>query len=193
MRSCSEASMDRRLVEQAQGGDHAAFCELAGLHIGRMLGIARLILRDEDAAQDAVQETLVATWRGLPGLRDPDRFEAWLRRLLIRSCTAQGRDRRHRAVREIEFTGDGGGTVADIQRSFADRDQLEGGLRLLTRDQRTVLVLTYYLDLPLSEAAQTLGVPVGTLKSRLNRALGALKATLDADARVEALTEVQYS
>ena len=82
---------------------------------------------------------------------------------------------------------------ADIQHAFALRDQLEEGLRLLTTDQRTVLVLAYYLDLPLAEAAQTLGIPLGTMKSRLNRALGALRATLEADARAQSLTEVMSS
>ncbi len=178
------------LVELAQGGDHAAFGELAARHIGRITGIARLILRDEDAAQDAVQETLLDAWRGLPRLREPDRFEAaWLRQILVRVCRAHGRERRHRQVREVILVADDGGSVADAQRALADRDQLEQGLRLLSTDQRTVLVLAYYLDLSLADAAQTLGIPTGTMKSRLSRALAALRAALEADARAQSLSE----
>lgn len=184
--------MDRRLVERARDGDHAAFCALVERHVGRMTGTARLILRDADAAEDAVQDALLETWRSLPTLRDPDRFDAWSRRLLIRSCMAHGRHRRDRAAREITlaFESDRGPSVSDSQRSVADRDQLEGALRLLTVDQRAVLVLAYYLDLPIAEAAQALGIPVGTMKSRLHRALDALRAALEAGTRTERFREV---
>jgi len=76
----------RDLVIRARGGDRDAFTELVARSIGRLTAVARLILRDEYAAQDAVQEAFIEAWRSLPGLREPDRFEAWLRRLLIRAC-----------------------------------------------------------------------------------------------------------
>ena len=76
-----------------------------------------------------------------------------------------------------------GPNVADHQATFAVVDQIERGLSGLTVDQRTVLVLTYYLDLPIAEGASVLGIPTGTMKSRVHRALAALRATVDADER----------
>jgi RNA polymerase sigma-70 factor, ECF subfamily len=180
--------MDRVLVTQARDGDHDAFARLVALSVGRLNAIARLILRDQGLAEDAVQDAFVDAWRSLPGLRDPDRFEAWLTRLLVRAC----QDSRRRVARrwQVEFPlepGDGP-DVADHQAELAVADQLERSLRRLTVDQRTVLVLTYYLDLPLAEAAAVLGVPTGTMKSRLNRAISALRATVDADDRLSART-----
>ena len=78
--------MQRELVERAQQGDHDAFETPAGAAIRRLDTAARLVLRDPDWAKDAVQEALVRAWRNLPGLRDPDRFDAWLHRLLVRAC-----------------------------------------------------------------------------------------------------------
>jgi hypothetical protein len=77
--------MQRELVERAMAGDHGAFAELARASIGRLYAAARLILRDDHRAEDATQEALVAAWRDLSALRDPDRFEAWLHRLLVRA------------------------------------------------------------------------------------------------------------
>jgi RNA polymerase sigma-70 factor (ECF subfamily) len=174
--------MDRTLVVQAMGGDHDAFARLVTGSIGRLNAIARLILRDYGLAEDAVQDAYVDAWRGIRGLRDPDRFEAWLTRLLVRSCQDTRRRTRRRVVELPLATGDDR-DVADHQTAIAVADQVERGLRGLTVDQRTVLVLTYYLDLPLAEAAAILGIPTGTMKSRLHRAIGALRATVDADDR----------
>lgn len=173
---------DRALVVRAQGGDRAAFSDLAAGRIDRLVVLARLILRDPTSAEDAVQEALVGAWRGLPSLRDPDRFDAWLRRLLIRACSEQARHLR-RGVTELTLLPTDGPPVADGQLSLARRDQLERGLRRLPVELRTVLVLVYYLDLPLTEAAQAMGIPLGTVKSRLHRAHDALRAELEADAR----------
>ena len=175
--------MDRVLVTQAKEGDHDAFARLVALSIGRLNGIARLILRDQGLAEDAVQDAFVDAWRSLPGLRDPDRFEAWLTRLLIRSCQdSRRRAIRHRTV-ELQLELGDGPRVADHQVTLAVADQLERSLRRLTIDQRSVLVLTYYLDLSIAEAAAVIGIPTGTMKSRLNRAISALRATVDADDR----------
>ena len=89
--------MQQELVERARRGDHDAFATLAGAAIFRLDAAARLILRDPDQAKDAVQETLVRAWRDLPTLRSPDRFDAWLHRLLYRACIDEARRlRRHR-------------------------------------------------------------------------------------------------
>jgi len=171
----------RALVEAAQRGDHDAFEALAIGAGDRLFAIARLILRNIPAAEDAVQETLVHAWRDLPRLRDPDRFDAWLHRLLINACNDQGRLRRRWSteisVVHVEPTSD------DATEAMADRDQLERGFRRLKPEQRAVVVLHFYLGLSAAEVAETLGVPLGTAKSRIHYATETLRAALEADAR----------
>jgi RNA polymerase sigma-70 factor (ECF subfamily) len=174
----------RDLVERARRGDHDAFAQLAGAVISRLDGAAWLIMRDPDQAKDAVQNALVRAWRDLPTLRDPDRFDAWIHRLLVRACVDEMRRlRRHRV--DVDLTDlhldrtDG----ADHSSALADRDQLERGFRRLAPEMRTIIVLHHYLDLPMPVVAATLGVPLGTAKSRLHRALRSLRAALDADTR----------
>ena len=169
--------MQRDLVERAQRGDHDAFETLAGAAIGRLDTAARLVLRDPDWAKDAVQDALVRAWRNLPGLRDPDRFEAWLHRLLVRACYDELRRHKRRPI-EVELTGLEWPSTHDETSSADEREALERGFRGLDPDQRLVVVLHYYLDLPLPEVAATLGVPLGTAKSRLHRGLAALRRRL---------------
>jgi RNA polymerase sigma-70 factor (ECF subfamily) len=169
-------------VERARKGDHDAFAVLAGSTIGRLDAAARLILRDPDRAEDAVQETLVRCWRDLPTLRDIDRFDAWLNRLFLNACRDELRLGKRRSV-EIALPEILPSTVPDTQSAHADRDELERGVRCLEPEHRTVLVLHYYLGLPLPDAAAAMGIPLGTAKSRLHRATQALRAVLDADAR----------
>ena len=171
------------LVVRARAGDRDAFSELAARSIGRLTAVARMILRDEYAAQDAVQETFIEAWRSLPGLREPDRFEAWLRRLLVRSCFKGVRRNKRIEAAEIRLTPADEPAFAGLERDVDIHDQLERGLARLPVDQRTVVVLVYYLDLPLADAAQAMGVPLGTAKSRPNRATAALRAAIDADSR----------
>ena len=180
--------MQRDLVERAMARDGDAFDELARISIRRLYVIARLILRDEERAQDATQEALVAAWSHIAGLRDPDRFEAWLHRLLVRSCYREaGRDKRRGSVEIHAWVPDV--SEPDASMGLADRDQLERGFRRLDTDQRTVLVLHYYLGLTLDEAAEILGIPPGTVRSRLHRAIAAMRAALDADARSNLMTQ----
>jgi len=155
---------------------------LAGATIGRLDAAARLILRDPDRAQDAVQETLVRCWRDLPTLRDADRFDAWLHRLFLNACRDELRQVKRRSV-EVVLPEINPLAVSDSQSASADRDQIERGVRHLDADHRTVIVLHYYLGLPLPDAAAALGIPLGTAKSRLHRATQALRAALDADSR----------
>ena len=175
--------MQRDLVERARRGDHDAFAELAGAAISRMDGAARLILRDPDQAKDAVQNAIVRAWRDLPTLRDPDRFDAWLHRLLVRACIDEARRlRRHRL--DVELTPIQGPTLADPSSVMVDRDELERGFRRLQPEERALIVLHHYLDLPMPQVASTLGIPLGTAKSRLHRGLQVMRAALDADARL---------
>jgi RNA polymerase sigma-70 factor (ECF subfamily) len=184
--------MQRDLVERAMAGDHDAFSDLARVSIGRLYVVARLILRDDVMAEDATQDALVAAWRRLSGLRDPDRFEAWLHRLLVNACYREARRGRRRATIEIHvepimLPEAPGPTDEDFH--LADRDQIERGFRHLDVDQRTVLVMHYYLGFSLDAAAEVLGVPPGTVRSRLHRAIGAMRAALEADARIAVLSE----
>jgi RNA polymerase sigma-70 factor (ECF subfamily) len=180
----------RDLVIRARGGDREAFSELAARSIGRLTAAARMILRDEYAAQDAVQEAVIEAWRSLPGIREPDKFEAWLRRLLVRSCFKAVRRHRRVDAIEIRLTPGDEPVIPGRERELDLHDQLERGLARITPDQRAVVVLVYYLDLPLADAAQAMGIPIGTTKSRLNRATSALRAALEADDREPAgLTE----
>lgn len=184
--------MQRDLVERAMAGDHEAYAILARTSIGRLFSTARLILRDDGRAEDATQEALVAAWRDLATLRDPDRFEAWLHRLLVRSCYREARRERRRwavetAIRPLEVG------IPDPAPGVADRDQLERGFRQLGTDQRVILVLHYYLGLSLDEAAEVLGIPPGTVRSRLHRATTAMRAALEADARTPMLHQGQLA
>ena len=180
--------MTRDLVERAMAGDREAFTELGRGWIDRLYVTARLILRDGERAEDAVQEALVAAWRDLRGLRDPDRFEPWLRRLLVNACYREARShgRRLRFEGKVSPLSDG---MADGASSLADRDQLARAFVLLAPEQRALIVLHFYLGLPMQETALALGLPVGTVKSRLHRTLQQMRATLDADARLPFVEE----
>jgi RNA polymerase sigma-70 factor (ECF subfamily) len=148
--------------------------------------MARLILRDATLAEDAVQEALVRAWRDLPKLRDVERFDAWIYRLLVHACADLGRRRRRW---DMQIPGLERATVqSDTTAALSDRDELERGLQRLTIPQRTILVLHYYLDLTLPETAAAMGIPVGTAKSRLHYALEALHDSLVAEARGVAAT-----
>jgi RNA polymerase sigma-70 factor (ECF subfamily) len=185
--------MDRELAIRARCGDHEAFAELAARAIGRLTAVARLILHDEEWAQDAVQDALVDAWRDIRGLRDPDRLDVWLHRILVHSCYSLARRHRRRALAEVELTPADEPHTADAHRDVAIHDQLERGLRRLTQEQRTVLVLTYYVDLPLGDAARVLDIPLGTMKSRVHRALAALRAEIEADDREPALAQERFA
>jgi RNA polymerase sigma-70 factor (ECF subfamily) len=169
------------LVRLAREGDRDAFDLLMTALIDHLYRIARLILRDFDSAEDAVQEALVRCWRDLPGLRDPDRFDAWLNRLLLNSVTDEARSRRRYAanvsVLHLEPT------QSDSAGALADRDELARVFDRLSIDHRTIVVLHHYLGMTVNEAATTIGIPVGTAKSRLHYATDALRAALEADAR----------
>ena len=179
--------MRRDLVEAARRGDHEAFEVLATSAGDRLYAVARLILRETDLAEDAVQEALVRAWQQLPSLRDPDKFDAWLYRLVVSACADQGRQRRRwsQQVRPLLLDT----SVDDETGSVADREQLERGFSRLTPEQRAVVVLHYYSGFSAAEIARTLGIPEGTARSRLHYATEAMRAALDADARQPAVAQ----
>ncbi|MFN8623349.1 MAG: RNA polymerase sigma factor [Chloroflexota bacterium] len=165
-------------MEQAARGDHDAFAVLVHRSVTRLDALARLVLRDADLARDAVQEAFVRAWRDLPRLREPDRFDAWLRRLTVNACMDATRTQRRRVV-EVRLTADvRHPPVADGVAALADRDFLERALQRLPPDQRVLIVLRFHLDLTLPEAAEALDIPLGTAKSRLHRALATLRDTI---------------
>jgi RNA polymerase sigma-70 factor (ECF subfamily) len=165
---------ERELVERAAEGDHDAFAQLARAAMPRMDAAARLILRDRELARDAVQEAFVRAWRDLPGLRSPERFDAWLRRLVVNACIDEARRRRRRPI-EVELTALHTPAVADGTRSTVLRDELDRALSTLPPEHRALVVLHYYLGVPVPEAAATLGISLNAAKSRLHRAIGSLR------------------
>jgi RNA polymerase sigma-70 factor (ECF subfamily) len=181
--------MQRDLAERARQGDHDAFTALVDGLIGRLYSVACLILRDRDRAHDAVQEALVAAWRDIRGVRDPERIDAWFRRLVVRACYRQVRSERRRTVVELRVVPDEPPISPGPELSVVDRDRIERGFARLGPEQRAILVLYHYLGLPLIEVAETLDIPSGTAKSRLSRALAAMRAALDADDRADLLGE----
>jgi RNA polymerase sigma-70 factor, ECF subfamily len=174
--------VDADLIGRAQRGDEEAFASLAVAAGDRLHAVAFRILRDTDLAEDASQQALLTIWRDLPQLRDPARFDAWSYRLLVRACYAEGR-RTRRWAPNVRLLPVDEPEVSEGLSSVVDRDQLERGFRRLSIDHRAVVVLHHYLDMPLDEVADVLGVPAGTVRSRLHHAMRGMRAALEADAR----------
>jgi RNA polymerase sigma-70 factor (ECF subfamily) len=166
----------------AMRGDHDAFAALVGAASDRLYALACLILRDADRAEDATQEAFVRAWRELPRLRDADRFDAWLRRLVVNACYDEGRRLRRRA--EVSLVLLDQRSVHDSASATAETDRVDRAFRRLPLDQRVVLALQHYYDLSHVEIAETLGIPLGTVKSRVRYGVAAMRAQLDADDRL---------
>jgi RNA polymerase sigma-70 factor (ECF subfamily) len=173
--------VDRALIEAARSGDEEAFASIARGSADRLFAVAHRILRDVGGAEDAVQQTLVTAWRELPGLREVERFDAWLHRILVHACYAEAKRARRWTtnVRVLSVEQ----SEPDASVGVATRDALERGFRRLPPEQSAVFVLHHYLDWPLGRIAETLGTPLGTVKSRLRYATSTLRAALEADAR----------
>ena len=180
--------MHRTLVDQAKRGDEEAFDALARMVADRCMAIAFRILRDSYLAEDAVQAALVVAWRELRTLRDSDRFEPWLHRILTNECYAEAR-RRTTWSANIRLLPVDGPVEASGYLTVNDRDQLERAFRRLTLEQRAVLVFHHYVGLSLPEVAQRLDIPLGTAKSRLHHATSAVRASLQADDRTPSIEE----
>ncbi len=167
--------VDRDLVEAARNGDREAHADLLGSRAGRLFAIAQRILRDVDRAEDAVQEALVLAWRDLPGLREPDHFDAWLHRLVVRACLAEARKARRLVATLVELPVDIS-VGRDAHLDIIDRDELERAFRRLPPDQRALLVLRHYAGLETAAIADILGIPDGTVRSRLHHAHRVMEA-----------------
>ena len=162
-------------------GDHDAYAALVTAATSRLYAVASLILRDSDRAEDAIQDAFVRAWRELPRLRDADRFDAWLRRLVVNACYDEVRRVTRRA--EVSLFSIADRSVIDASAASAESDRVERAFRQLPLDQRTVLVLQHYESLSHTEIAETLGIPLGTVKSRVRYGVAAMRAALDADDR----------
>ena len=181
LRAAAVASMQRALVERARNGDLEAFTQLVTVAFPRLEGVAHLILRDTDRAQEAVQDALLLAWRDLRALRDPDAWDAWLRRLTVRACYKVARKERRQTLVGLQGMPDARSTSAqDASADVAERDWVLDELGRIHIDQRAVMVLHYYVDLPLAEVAEVLGIPYGTAASRLHRGLEAMRASMRA-------------
>ena len=175
--------MRRGLVERARDGDDVAFTELVDLDGGRCYAIAYRILRDVERAQDAVQQAFLLAWRELPRLRDPERFEIWLHRLVVNACYEEFRRYRRWSANVRTLPIDGPAAPDEIV-SIDERDALERAFRSLTPEHRAVVVLHHHVGMPLTSIAEVAGVPLGTVKSRLHYATRILRGALATD-RVE--------
>jgi RNA polymerase sigma-70 factor (ECF subfamily) len=173
--------MDRSLIEAAQRGDREAFQEVAFALSDRLFGVAHRMLRDFDAAGDALQMALVRIWRDLPSLRDPDRIEAWAHRALVHACHDQLRSTRRVPAGPRAFPAEP--TSEDPAITVTNREEVERAFRQLNADQRAVIVLQYYRDLSLPEIAELLEVPIGTVRSRIHYAKRVMRAAIEADSR----------
>jgi len=168
-------------VQRAIGGDHDAYAALVGAASTRLYALACLILRDTGRAEDATQEAFVQAWREISRLRDADRFDAWLRRLVVNACYDEGRRVKRRA--EVTLLNTHERSVIDTSAASAETDRVERAFRRLPLDQRAVLVLQHYIQLSHSEIAESLGIPIGTVKSRVRYGIAAMRAALEADDR----------
>ena len=167
------------LVVRAANGDRDAFSTLATSHIDRCYALAYRILRDRHRAQDASQQALLGAWRDLPKLREPSRFDAWLNRLVVNACYAESRGTRRWRSRFAVMSV--ASAQPDPAGTIADREALEQAFGQLSSEHRAVVVLHHHLGYPLTEIASTLGIPVGTARSRLHYAVRQLRTALDAD------------
>ena len=169
------------LVSRARRGDADAYATLVAGSLDRLYGAACLILRDRSRAEDAVQDGLIRAWRELPRLREVERFDAWLRRIVVHAALDELRRQRSRPQLSI-LPGAEPITYAEADLVIA-RDTLERGFARISPDHRASLVLRHYLGLTIPEIASTLGIPTGTAKSRLHHASQSLRAAIEADDR----------
>jgi RNA polymerase sigma-70 factor (ECF subfamily) len=173
--------VDRDLVELAREGDREAFAVLVHQVSDSLFAVAFRILRDASLAEDALQNALVLAWRQLPRLRDADRFEAWIHRILVHACYDESQRTRHWTA-NVRALPDEGPSTPDGTSTVIDRDELERAFRRLSMEQRAVFVLHHYRGLPLVEVAELLEIPAGTARSRLHYAIAGLRDALTVDA-----------
>ena len=138
--------------------------------------LAGYLLGDEAEAQDAVQDALVKAWRNWSSLRQVDSFSAWFDRILVNVC--RDRMRRHRTLRMVELDVAGEVESDDVFASMFEGQRVAAAVARLPPDRRIVVVLRYWRDMSLEQIAETLRLPLGTVKTRLYGSLRVLEADL---------------
>jgi RNA polymerase sigma-70 factor (ECF subfamily) len=169
-------------VRQARDGRAGAFESLVQHYGPEMYRLSAAIVGPDDA-RDVAQEAFVAAWRDLPNLRQVDRFEVWLRRIVINRSRNALRSRGRRPTQRLEgmTVGETASRLPDFRDAVHERDALDAAFEGLSADHRAAVVLHYGAELSIRETAEAMGVAVGTAKSRLNAALGRMKAAMEGD------------
>lgn len=170
--------LNERAIGSASADRATAFSDLAARHLADSYRLAALILGDRDEAEDATHDAFVSAWKRWGSLRDPAHFEAWFGRILVNICRDRLRRSRRHEVTDLSDELLASPAVGDIAAAAADRDAVGRGMARLDPDQRILLVLRYYRDLPVDEIAARMSVPAGTVKSRLHYALRDLGVAL---------------
>ena len=175
----STESESTRLVERAMRGDAMAFEALLRSRLDGLFRMAWAILGDEADARDATQDACLTAWRSLPRLRDPARFDPWLLRVLVNGCRMRLRSRAR--IREIRMTPDldRAGPSTDDPATGMDADSIARAFDRISIEARTILVLHHLEHQPVATIAAVLGIPAGTVKSRLFTARAALAQALE--------------
>ena len=173
--------MPRDVPEAVQGpAGGARFMALVRPRLDHAYGLAWHLLGNPTDAEDACQEALAAAWSAWPRLRDADRFDAWFERILVNTCMESLR-RRHRRPQSV-LTDEPGIADRDALGQSDDRDETARALAALSPEQRVVVVLRFWADLPTDAIAERLGVPQGTVRSRLHYAMDAMRSSLGREA-----------
>ena len=170
------------LISKAKNGDRSAFDQLVGPLVDQAFRLAYGMLHDRQAAEDAVQEAAVRSWRKLNNLRPGAEMRPWFLAIVANQCRSTARGRWWSVLR-LEDPGGSGAT--EFEEEFVRGADVRAALRKLSPEHREVLVLHYYLDLPLDEIAAVAGIPIGTVKSRINRGIAAMRPFFEP---MEALT-----
>jgi RNA polymerase sigma-70 factor (ECF subfamily) len=165
------------VVAGETSGRAAAFVRLADEHLDKAYRLARAILREEAEAQDATHDAFVQAWRKWETLRDPARFEQWFDRILVNTC----RNRLRAPARQAtDISAEVVQASGDPFRQSHDRDVLGNAIAALSPDHQVVVALRFYRDLTIDDIAARVGIPVGTVQSRLHYALERLHREIDA-------------
>ena len=154
-----------------------AFTFLDDARLLRSYRLATLILRDQEEAEDATQEAIVRAWSSWGTLRDGSRFDAWFDRILVNVC--RNRMRHARTIHVVALDDSLQLPAADAHGATIARLALEPAFARLTPDQRIIVVLRFWRDLSVGDLAERLGVPEGTVKSRLHYALKTLREAIE--------------
>ena len=160
------------LVARAKAGDRSAFDQLIGPLVDQGFRLACGMLHDRLAAEDAVQEAAVRAWRKLGNLRPGTEMRPWFLGIVANQCRTMARGRWWSVLRAGTMTVP---TAVSFEESVVRAEDLRAALRRLAPEHREVLVLHYYLDLPLDEVAAIAGIPIGTVKSRINRGIASMR------------------